>query len=355
MLMTIVRTNLKDVAKAAGVHYSTVSLALSNSPKLPEETRERIQKIAKKIGYQPDAALSALNAYRQVKQKTSFQATLAIISDNPLWFNYHSGAYLRKGITAQADSLGYKTEDFTLNHEGLTEARLVNILRARNISGLLFVPMLRPHTAIDLPWDRFSSVAFGFSLEKPNLYRVASAQHRNALRCFLRLREMGYRRVGLASLPEIHERTGELWGAAYDTVCRKYPHMQKIPFFMPGDFSHGYTPGKMRQWIAKYSIDSIVTPHNENLDEFQANLGLKIPEDIGFINIGCSSPKGAKTGIFENNVLIGKTMINVLVGMMHRDERGIPETPIQTLIDGEWVEGKSVRWLEGKPKSIQAL
>ncbi|HRP04381.1 MAG TPA: LacI family DNA-binding transcriptional regulator, partial [Opitutaceae bacterium] len=58
------RTTLSDVAKRAGVHVTTVSLALRNHPRLPESTRRRIQSLAKRMGYAPDPLLRALVAYR---------------------------------------------------------------------------------------------------------------------------------------------------------------------------------------------------------------------------------------------------------------------------------------------------
>src|SRR5215216_2735722 len=44
------RVTLSDIATHAKVHVTTVSLALRNHPRLPTETRERIQALAKKMG-----------------------------------------------------------------------------------------------------------------------------------------------------------------------------------------------------------------------------------------------------------------------------------------------------------------
>lgn len=54
------RIRMLDVARKAGVDKSTVSLALSGSPKLPEATRSRIQRIAEELGYTPDPGLARL-------------------------------------------------------------------------------------------------------------------------------------------------------------------------------------------------------------------------------------------------------------------------------------------------------
>ena len=58
------RTTMADIARKAGVHVTTVSLALRNHPRLPASTRERIQALAKELGYVPDPFLRALVTYR---------------------------------------------------------------------------------------------------------------------------------------------------------------------------------------------------------------------------------------------------------------------------------------------------
>ena len=44
---------LKDVARRAGVHFTTVSLALRRHPGIPAQTRLRLMAIAKELGYSP--------------------------------------------------------------------------------------------------------------------------------------------------------------------------------------------------------------------------------------------------------------------------------------------------------------
>ncbi len=58
------KVTVRDIAQQAGVHYATVSRALSGHPSIPDHTKERIRTIAKQLGYVPDPMLSALAAYR---------------------------------------------------------------------------------------------------------------------------------------------------------------------------------------------------------------------------------------------------------------------------------------------------
>lgn len=49
------RIGIKEVAAAAGVSVTTVSHALNGKGRLPEETRERVRRIADQLGYRPNA------------------------------------------------------------------------------------------------------------------------------------------------------------------------------------------------------------------------------------------------------------------------------------------------------------
>ena len=51
---------IKDVAKAAGVSYSTVSRALTGSPEISEETRSRILQLCKDMNYTANTVARAM-------------------------------------------------------------------------------------------------------------------------------------------------------------------------------------------------------------------------------------------------------------------------------------------------------
>jgi LacI family transcriptional regulator len=70
------RIGVRDIAKLAGVHFTTVGLALRDSPRLPRSTRLKIQQIAATLGYRPDPRLTVLNAYRQANKGPHYKRGL---------------------------------------------------------------------------------------------------------------------------------------------------------------------------------------------------------------------------------------------------------------------------------------
>ena len=55
------KVTIKDVAKEANVATSTVSRVLSNSPRISEETKKKVNKAIKKLNYTPNVVARGLD------------------------------------------------------------------------------------------------------------------------------------------------------------------------------------------------------------------------------------------------------------------------------------------------------
>jgi LacI family transcriptional regulator len=142
------RVTLADIAAKAGVHVTTVSLAIRNHPRLPEATRTRIQNLAKEMGYTPDPLLKALIAYRGQVMARRNPPTLAYVTNwNTRWGWKKVTAHpqFHAGAEATARALGYNLEHFWMREPDLTQERLSSILYSRGITGLIIASHVRRH------------------------------------------------------------------------------------------------------------------------------------------------------------------------------------------------------------------
>ena len=77
---------MKTIAAQAGVTQATVSMSLANNPRIPQGTRERIQAVAKQLGYQPNPYLSTLMRIRRQGKPLNDKPALALVcGDSVLW------------------------------------------------------------------------------------------------------------------------------------------------------------------------------------------------------------------------------------------------------------------------------
>ncbi len=120
------RVSIKDVAKAAGVSHSTVSRALANNPLIAEPTRRRIQRVAQKMGYAPNAIARGL-----VTRRTQTIGVIVTTIEDPFI------AEVVRGIEEVAADSGYRVFLGTSHNDSAREVGLVKALREWRVDGVI--------------------------------------------------------------------------------------------------------------------------------------------------------------------------------------------------------------------------
>lgn len=95
------QVTLKDIAKACGVSFSTVSKALKNSPEISSKTIEMVSKKVSEMGYHPNAAAIALRTNRSYDIGVIFED----ITGSGLQHQYFAKIF--DSINETANKLGY--------------------------------------------------------------------------------------------------------------------------------------------------------------------------------------------------------------------------------------------------------
>lgn len=331
----------EDIAKAVGVHRTTVSLALQNHPNISAATRSTIKTIADRMGYSPDPMLSALAAYRNQQRPHSFQGNLAWIANNIAPFDWRKVSVFKQshdGATACAKTYGYMLETFDLQQEGMTPERLAGILRSRNITGILVGPQPRANMELpSFPWENFSAVTFGYTLVNPELHCITATQYRATLMTMRKMYELGYRNIGFGFTTKLDERIDHNALAAY--LAETYLHGCKN-LILPMRENGLCTSKDLVRWIEKAHPDALIVSADV-LDMLIAE-GIKMPDDIPVAAPMLAHRQGLFSGVCENSYLTGEVAVDYLVAMIQRGERGIPRVPQRILVEGEWVVGKTL-------------
>jgi LacI family transcriptional regulator len=332
------RVTIRDLAREADVHHTTVSRALRNDPRLASATRERLLQLARDRGYVPDPMLCSLMSYRKRIQPPRYQATLAWVTSYPTadgWRRYEKVEHFR-GAVRRAKELGYEVGEFWLNQPGITQKRMTEILSARNINGLLMVNLPRARVRLKLDWSRFIAVTFGHQLVHPHLSSATTHHFRSMRLVMRRLKQLGYRRIGFACWPRILESVDRNWTGAY--LAYQMPLARPIPVYA----ARLWNKASFRQWLKKHRPDVVISNDFSILDWLR-EMGLRVPEDIGFAVPSHAPGPQACSGIDENNEMVGAMAVDMLVEMIQRGDRGIPQVPHCELIEGTWIEGSTVR------------
>jgi len=347
------RVTLSDVAKRAGVHYTTVSLALRNHPRLPKATRQRLRELAEHMGYRPDPLLHALSEYRNSKKARQGIATLAYLtnwSSRWGWKQVRSEAEFHLGAEERATKLGYKLEHFWRGEPQMTDQRLTDVLCARGITGLLVASDLYDEgNPPRLDWNKFSAIQIGLLPRLSPLNQVA-IDHSSTIHLAVRHAiAAGYKRIAVAL-----DRDCKQGPALIDAACTFEKRLRdssiQLSLFAVSKYinddvhepplRHGQQNGFAR-WLANVSPDVLISTSalaKPTLDSMK----LAIPRDLAFVDLMLESPNGEIAGVKENCRFIGKTAVEALSAQMNHHIYGLPEVATTTLVNGTWSDGESM-------------
>jgi DNA-binding LacI/PurR family transcriptional regulator len=118
--------SIKDIARVAGVSHSTVSRALHNSPLIPPSTAQRIQDIARELGYTASAVARSL-----VTRKTKAIGVVVTSIADP--FN----GDVVDGIEEVANQHGYSVILASSQADPERELSVVRAYQERRVDGIL--------------------------------------------------------------------------------------------------------------------------------------------------------------------------------------------------------------------------
>ena len=131
---------LKEIAAMAGVSEATASLALNSSPLVKTQTRERIQALAAKLGYIPNALASGL------KRKHSGAMGLVIPDATSAFY----GSLIHH-IDRAVRVAGYTLITSISNDSASIEQQQVERLISARVEGILIVPVNKPGSDVSYP------------------------------------------------------------------------------------------------------------------------------------------------------------------------------------------------------------
>lgn len=333
----------REIAAACGCSQPTVSYALNNHPKIPAKTRDRVLRAARSLGWRPNAFASAYMAHLRTRRAPAFQAALAF-----LVANRESGRiedqlmHMRRhfvGAKARAEALGYALEPIWLHAPGLTARRLNHVLRSRNIPGLL-IPGLRTPSAIfdDIEWARFAAVTMSYALPGPRLNRVAVDSAHGFDLMLKKAIELGYRRVAVMVSDEYDARVnhGVLMPAFYARE-RWAPKRSVLVCRFAKDGAEEIP--RIQSWLRRHRPDAVLA--GDIVWRAIEAMGWRVPQDVAFISTDWAPEYPDFAGFNQHHELHGSVAIDMLVGQLLQNERGLPAIPRVVLVKGEWAAGMS--------------
>jgi LacI family transcriptional regulator len=333
--------NIRAIASAAGVHYSTVSLALRRSRRISQATQDRIFKIAQRMGYHQNPLVSAYMAQIKSSRPITYQGTIAYLFDSRRWFN--SCAHFKieqQAMRVRAEELGFHIEIYFLEDYTKTTNSLFRTLQNRGAEAII-AELIEPSLWLkDFAWNEFACASISQSLSPDGSLSKSSSSLQNPVPSWIstvghnhfsgisiacqNLAGLGLKKPGLCLYPHVETMTDHHYSAAFLYFQQHLTERNRIPFFVGDENSPAYTA-----WLKKYKPDVLLS-HWEGYYQI-AQREKNPPRFVDLDWVGGNHP-----GIQQHRDKIAQKAVDIVTAQLYRNERGQPPIPYNVLIEGEW-------------------
>ncbi|MDR1283606.1 MAG: LacI family transcriptional regulator [Opitutaceae bacterium] len=353
---------MNDVAKAAGVHQTTVSLALRRHPSIPEATRERILETARKLGYRPNPLIAALMGQLRNRQRkgrarrtgVGAGAVLAYLTNHPAkmpWRKETAFSAMFTGAVACAEELGFALQEFDLAADGMSPERMRDILLARGIRGIIIAPLPGDQTRLELDIEGFAVVSLGVSLQSPQVERIANDHYQSMQVAFRQCLRRGCQRIGFLISRELSDRLEGRWLAAFLREQLQVPASRRLrPLLLPSFMRHKCEAG-IGAWLSEEKPDVVLAPLAAWQHDWRRMiLQLAGNPDTGVVNLTLPPDPGNFSGIQQNAQKLGRIAVERVAARLQHNDLGPLHIIQNTMLHGEWHDGETLPDRAGETK-----
>jgi len=336
---------LSDIAAKLGCSTATVSLALRDDRRVATSTRDRVRAAAKVLGYVPNPSLAALAVRRWGRAPLSNESLIAVVligietSREQLGRNYFGEPEMISTVKSRAAQLGYAVEMHRLSDYRSPET-LRRILTARGIRGVLFTGA-HPPANFDLSFlDDFASVMFGMTFARPFTHAIASDWTAGVQLAIRKLREVGYRRIGLALRPySLREKRDVVLSRAlleFDQLSRDIGPQPPVLLLSDNEATQRV---EFLDWFRRERPDAVLASnalYHRWLGD--ATLEAKPPGFACLYNQGTGSTP-VLSGLHHPHAEEGREAVDMLDHLLRYRLFGVPRYPMLILLSPTWQDG----------------
>lgn len=324
---------IRRLAELCHVSKSTVAMALRNDPRVAETTRITIRKIADQMGYTRDERVNRLMSCLRRRQRNALWNVAWINSspDEHTWTQIPWFTGYLQGARSRAVELGYTIDPIWT--QGLTARRLVKILNARNIKGLL-IPLPEKIALWDeFPWDGFSAVVVDEYDVRLQLPRVMADRHGNMRMLLTKLAKLGYRRPALWLQRRVDEISDAAYSSAFLGSRYQSGHARSLIWLFDD-----LDASEIKRKLQTHRPDVIVCSHS-GMTRVLREVDRRIPEDVAVVHLNLATDVAGWSGIEQRQEIIGATALDALHTLLAGGQTGLVTCTQVLSIPGVWKEG----------------
>lgn len=348
------RPTLRQIAEVAECSANTVSLALRNSPRISPQTRNRVQCLAKQLGYIPNPRVNEAMRYVRGNRQHLLCETLGVLVDWPTQrrlevFEHPFYGKICSALNRRINALGCHADYLFIRNESHKNNPIGQILKNRGIRGFVALPFSSHETKWDIDLQSFSAIQIGRSIDQLIIDSVAPDDSMAIYLTTKKIFELGHRNLGFFFSNNIPVQTFNKIQMGILFSKKTFSYLNIIPSLI-GDFGTqdkgvdvACLAASFISWFQKYKPEVIAGEVHILRPIIENNLKLKVPQDVGLVQIGHSFGLGTTFAGIDYQVEIqAEIAAESLVQKLFQSERQPVPTSRETIIPVTWVDGPTI-------------
>lgn len=269
------KVTIQDVAREAGTSVSTVSRVLTGNAPVSSDKRRAVEAAVERLGFHPSHVARSLRT-------RATQTISLLINDitNPFY------SVVARGIEDEANRLGYSLILCNTNDDPARERQYLNVLRAKQVDGIIFGPTGENVDLIQSMARRIPMVLVDRRLDAVPVTAIVADNEGGAHAAVQHLIERGHRQIGIVmwepELTTLSERYAGASRAMTEAGLILDPALVlRVPRAHPEQIAYEVTC-----WLGKAKPTALFALNNQlGVGTLHAlhDLGLRIPQEMGLI------------------------------------------------------------------------
>ncbi len=309
---------IKDIAREVGVSPSTVSRALSDSPLISRETKERVHTVAKRLGYERNELARAL-------VKGASEAIGLVVPDitNPFF------ADIARGVGEVAHAFGYGVILCNTAENIERGLNYIRLLRRKRVDGLIITNAIRNDpVAKQLVGSKTPFILVSRLWEGIETPYVTSDDRFGARQAVEHLIALGHKRIGFIGGPATVQSSNDRM-QTYREVLQEHGITPQEEWIRYADFTQQAGREASRRMLSLTVRPTAIFAANDvtalGVLEAAEDLGLSVPNDlsiVGYDDISYASlPRIQLTTVAQPAFEMGKIATDWLISTISGKHR----------------------------------
>jgi len=333
---------IKQIAQKSGFSPSTVSYALRDNPRIPEETRSRIKQVADEMGYQRDAHLGNLMAYLKGRGNKASACPIVWINSTTDPQHWHKTPWAKEfydSAARRAESLGFALSELWVHDPKVPPTRLNDVLKARGAKGvILSTPLQGEDWSQWIDWNSYATVILDDPFAMPQFDRVYADYASNMRNAIEQVLARGYQRPKLW----LTEREDYWTAYGYTYECLRQNHLRpELDKLLP-EYVGEASLEAVKLWLERHQPDVVIAP-TPTVGKCLRELGHQLPEDLGYVAMYMHDDDAIWSGYSQLHKQQSVIAVDRIAGLLQENTLGRQAYPKKMMIEGEWHEGTTLR------------